>query len=240
MDVLATAEVPVEEMMADPAVAAMAAAGDGSDAPASLSSDPDLANLDLNLDPNLDLEAEWPVREDIISERLGEPAFASSSSSASREGFRGRASGSSSGSMDQGADADGAKLAAANKAEASAKGYGKLYGAFRGGREGLEACAAGAARPAGLQRAFITEGWPRGARGLRCGFGPIGRLAGCLHHKLLPYHRHADIYGDSNCKPVANCKPGALHAVPLEHPLWPHVFSCLRADYVCAVVTGSI
>ena len=164
-DVLPNAEVPVEEMMADPAVAAMAAAGDGSDAPASLSSDPDLA----------DLEGEWPVSEDIISERLGEQPSASSSSSTSGEGVRGSVSGSSGGSMDQGADADGAMLAAAHKAEAAAKGYGKLYGAFGGGREGLEACAAGAARPAGLQCAFITEGWPRGARGLRCGFGPAGQ-----------------------------------------------------------------
>ena len=128
----------MEEMLADPAVAAMAAAGDGSDAPASLSSDPDLADLDLG-----DLEGEWPVKEDIISERLGEQASVSSSYPTSGDGFCSSASGSVSGSMDLGADADGAMLAAAHKAEAAAKGYGKLYGAFGGGREGLEACAAG-------------------------------------------------------------------------------------------------
>lgn len=156
-NVLANAEVPVEEMMADPAVAAMAAAGDGSDAPASLSSDPDLADLDLNLDLNLDAEGEWPVREDIISERLGEHASVPSSYSTSGEGFSGSVSGSGSGSMDQGAELDGAMLAAAHKAEAAAKGYGKLYGAFGGGREGLEACAAGEPWLAGPQCASITE-----------------------------------------------------------------------------------
>lgn len=141
--------------MADPAVAALAAAGDGSGAAASLSSDPDLADLDL-----ADPEGEWPVEEDIISERLGEQAPASSSSSASGEGFRGSVSGSSGGSMDQGPDAGGAMLAAAHKAEAGAKGYGKLYGAFGGGREGLEACAAGEPRLAGPQCASTTECYP--------------------------------------------------------------------------------
>ena len=116
--------------MADPAVAAMAAAGDSSDASASLSLDPDM-------------DGEWPVKEEIISERLGEQAFASGLNPAKGEGSSGSATGSSSGSLDQGTDAEAAARAAANKAEASAKGYGKLYAAFGGAREGLEACAAG-------------------------------------------------------------------------------------------------
>jgi len=111
--------VPLEVMMADPAVAALAAAGDGEDA-AGASVDADVAAAE-----------DWPVKDDEIERRLGAAEPASPTSVLERADRGGGGGGAQGGDLQ------------AMKAEAAARGYGKLYAAFGGGRAGLEACAAG-------------------------------------------------------------------------------------------------
>lgn len=125
--------------MADPAVAALAAAGDGGDAAASADLDP----ADLGA-------GDWPVTEQEIA-RLG----------AAPTGSQDRA-GAGAGGGPEGGDYE------RTQAEAKTRGFGELFSAFGGGRDGLEACAAGRTHLSVHVKKYWTSVHARSALAVTC------------------------------------------------------------------------